>query len=243
MRIPKSSFLFTTPIAHRGLHDAAADIPENSYAAFSRAIGYGYAIETDVRLSSDGKLILFHDDDLFRMTGEYGHTDNKTEKELSLLRLGGTNEKIPLFEEFLEFIDGKSPLLIEIKPNNGRKEIVRNLLCALKNYKGEFALQSFDPRYVWEIKNRAPEILRGQLGCFYEKFTPQRYLVQHMNLNRFTKPDFISYNIENLPYKPARRKDTLLLGWTIRTQEKYELAKKLVDNIIFENIRPGSHAR
>ena len=102
MRIPKDNFLLTTPIAHRGLHDAEQKIPENSYAAFSRAMQEGYAVETDARLTRDGKLILFHDDDLFRMTGVKGKTDDMTADELSELTLGGTGERIPLFAEFLQ---------------------------------------------------------------------------------------------------------------------------------------------
>lgn len=238
MRIPKDSFLVTTPIAHRGLHDAGLKIPENSCAAFARAMQEGYAVETDVRLTRDGKLILFHDDDLFRMTGKKGKTDDMTADELSALRLGGTDERIPRFAEFLEFIGGKIPLLIELKPSGRRKELVCKVLETLQNYKGEFALQSFDPRLLWQVKNRAPHILRGQLGCFYEKFTPQWYVVKHMNLNAFTKPDFISYKIADLPYKPAKRKDTLLLGWTVRTEQEYDRIKNIADNVIFENIRP-----
>lgn len=126
----------------------------------------------------------------------------------------------------MEFIGGKIPLLIELKPSGRRKELVCKVLETLQNYKGEFALQSFDPRLLWQVKKRAPHILRGQLGCFYEKFTPQWYVVKHMNLNAFTKPDFISYNIADLPYKPAQRKDTLLLGWTVRTEQEYERIKK-----------------
>lgn len=238
MRIPKDNFLLTTPIAHRGLHDAEQKIPENSYAAFSRAMQEGYAVETDVRLTRDGKLILFHDDDLFRMTGEKGKTNDMTADELSELTLGGTGERIPLFAEFLQFTGGKVPLLIELKTGGNREELVCKVLGSLKDYKGEFALQSFDPRLLWQVKKRAPQILRGQLGCFYEKFTPSRYVVKHMNLNAFTEPDFISYNIADLPYKPAQRKDTLLLGWTVRTEQEYGRVKNIVDNVIFENIRP-----
>ena len=238
MRIPKSSFLYTTPIAHRGLHDARAGIPENSYAAFSRAACEGYAIETDVHLTADGQIAVFHDDDLLRMTGERGGICGKTFRQLSELRLLGTEERIPLFSEFLEFIGGKVPLLIEIKPDESRKELVEKTLATLKHYKGEFALQSFDPRCVWQIRQSAPEIPRGQLGCFYKKFTPKWYVVKHMTLNPFTRPDFISYNIEDLPYPPARRKNALLLCWTVRTQEEYERAKGIADNVIFENIRP-----
>lgn len=238
MRISEDSFLLTTPIAHRGLHDAAAGVPENSYAAFSRAVSGGYAIEIDVHFSADRQIVVFHDDSLLRMTGEDAAVAEKTAKELSALRLGGTQERIPLFAEFLEYIGGKAPLLIEIKDQSGRKGLTEQTVRLLSRYKGEYALQSFNPLYLLEMKKYAPSVLRGQLACSYEKFTPKRYVVKNMNLNPLTKPDFISYCTEDLPFRKARRKETALLAWTVRTQDEYERIKGIADNVIFENIRP-----
>lgn len=109
MRIPKDSFLVTTPIAHRGLHDAEQNIPENSCAAFARAMQEGYAAETDVRLTRDGKLILFHDDDLFRMTGEKGKTDDMTADELSALASAGQTSAYPALPNFWNLSAEKFP--------------------------------------------------------------------------------------------------------------------------------------
>lgn len=237
MRIQKDSFLLTTPIAHRGLHDAALGIPENSYAAYARAAEEGYAIEIDVHLTADGQIAVFHDGTLRRMTGAPGKIQEKTFRELSSLRLLDTDERIPLFNELLEFIGGKVPLLIEIKDHNP-KELTAKTIEALQNYRGEFALQSFDFRCLLRAKKIAPALLRGQLGGFSAKFSIPNYIVKHMNMNAFTSPDFISYNIENLPYRPARRQGTVLLGWTVRTQVQYDRVKDIVDNVIFENIRP-----
>ncbi len=239
MRIHADSFLLKTPIAHRGLHDAGAGIPENSYAAFAAAVREGYAIELDVRFSSDGKIVVFHDDSLARMTGENADVAQKTYGELSSLRLLETQEHIPLFEEVLESVDGKVPLLIELKDQHGRKGLTQGTISALKNYKGEFALQSFHPLYLLEMKKLAPDILRGQLGCFYQKFSFSRYIVKNMNLHALTDPDFISYNIDDLPFRKARKKGTALLGWTVRTQEEYNRVRPIVDNFIFEKIRPA----
>ena len=152
MRIPENSFLRTTPIAHRGLHDIKKGIPENSYAAYQAAIDKNYAIEMDVRFSKYGKLVVFHDDTLDRITEAKGPAISKTRNELLELHLQGTQQKIPVFEEFLEFVGGKAPILIELKNVPERKDLVRATLAALKNYKGEFALQSFQPKYVYQMK-------------------------------------------------------------------------------------------
>lgn len=238
MRIPDDSFLKNTPIAHRGYHDQSLNIPENSYAAFDRAINFGYAIETDVRFTKDGKIVLFHDDTLNRMTDGTGKVYDKTFEELQRYTLGSSEEKIPEFNDFLNYINGRVPLLIEIKHQPERSDLVSKTIDCLKNYKGEFALQSFHPLYVLEMKKAAPQILRGQLATFMEKFSLKNHIIKNMNLNFITKPDFISYNSQNLPFSKAKKKDKLLLAWTVRTEEEYYRVSPYVDNVIFENIRP-----
>lgn len=238
MRIPKTSFLRTRPIAHRGLHDDGRTMPENSFAAFENAIAHGYAIETDVHLSADGVAVVFHDDTLERMTNGEGRIESKTYEQLAALTLRGSDERIPRFDEFLRRVGGRAPLLIELKTSDRRKELVRRVLLDLKDYTGEFALQSFDPRILHLLKKQAPQLLRGQLASFYQKFSIRNYVVKHMCLNFWTKPDFISYNIADLPYPKARRRGRLLLGWTARTAEEYLRVKPIIDNVIFEHIRP-----
>ncbi len=240
MRIPKDSFLLTTPIAHRGAFDENAGIPENSISAFERAIALGYAIETDVRTTKDGALVLFHDAELRRMTGQDGIVRKTTLSELKELSLGGGKEKIPTFSEFLELVNGKTPLLIEIK-DVPRKSPVKEVLRALEGYRGEFALQSFHPLYINEIRKRAPHILRGQLGCGSEHFSPRNYFLKQMPLHALTKPDFISYDVRTLPsarVAALRENGTLVLGWTVRSEEERERIRPYTDNIIFEKITP-----
>ena len=240
MRIPKNSFLRGTPIAHRGLHNVAEGVPENSYAAFEKAIALGYAIETDVRLTKDGALVLFHDDSMERLTGESGEVRAHTLEELRRIRLLGADEPIPEFREFLKKIDGRAPLLIELKNEPCRKEFVQKVLAVLDGYKGEFALQTFEPRILAQIKKQAPHILRGQLACANcgEKSALRRWIIRYMPFNAANKPDFISYCSADLPYRRAKRRGALLLCWTVRDADEYLRVKPMTDNVIFERIRP-----
>ncbi len=238
------SFLKDIPIAHRGLHDGnvlGGDIPENSKKAFERAIERGYTIEMDVRLSKDNKIIVFHDDDLVRMTGVNGKVVDYTYEELQNFSLNKTEEKIMLFCDFLKLVDGKVPLLIELKDMPKKRGFVKMVYEELKGYNGKFAIQSFNPLYVRKIKKLDKTILRGQLATLIVPSNISWFnsmVISKMLLNFITKPDFISFDIRGLPYKKARRKNTLLLGWTIRTEEDYKKAVKYVDNIIFEHINP-----
>lgn len=243
----QNSFLTQTPIAHRGLHDA--NKPENSFAAFQAAIEQGYAIETDVRISKDHRLIIFHDDSLFRMTGLNQAAENLTANELSMLRLGGSREKIPLFSEFLEAVGGKTPLLIEIKnvPNIDTKEFIAQISNALDGYSGEYAVQSFVPFYVQEMKKRRPDVPCGILGTAQsskEDFNGsplwriKARVIKNMSFNKRIKPDFISYHAPDYPQKSTEKFKGIKLAWTVRSVTEEKAARNFADNIIFENYLP-----
>ena len=116
--------------AHRGLHDATR--AENSLSAFAAAADAGFAIELDVRLSSDGVLMVFHDDTLERMTGVGGRVDSKTAEELHSIRLGNTEDTIPTFDEVLGLVDGRVPLLVEIKEDAGKYGVTEKTVETLK---------------------------------------------------------------------------------------------------------------
>ena len=139
----KKSWLFSRPIAHRGLH--GIDAPENSLAAFGKAIEAGFPIEIDVRPIDDGTVVVFHDDKLTRMTDLDGYVCNMTKSDLEKVRLRNSDERIPTFKEVLEFVDGRTPLLIEIKNDSTVGQLERDTLELLSSYKGEYAVQSFNP--------------------------------------------------------------------------------------------------
>ncbi len=233
MRIDKDCWLLNKPIAHRGLWGNG--VPENSTRAYEQAAEKKIPIEIDVHLTADGKLVSFHDDDLFRVTGEKGLIWSKTLKELKKLKLSESEYSVPTLNEVFEIAKGKSPLLIEFK-NQPAKAFLQTAIDALKNYNGEFAVQSFNPFYIYETRKRAPEFIRGILadGFCQEESAVKRWVVKKMPFNFLAKPDFISYNYECLPLKKSKRKHAALLAWTLTDEQAYLKIKNECDNVIYE---------
>ena len=236
-----NSWLVKDYIAHRGLHNT--HLPENSLGAFANAINQGYAIELDVQQIADGTVIVFHDYSLSRMTGKDGYTKNLIKAELSSYTLANTEYCIPTLAEVLELVDGQVPLLIEIKNEGKVGSLEKATYELLKDYNGDFAIQSFNPYSLEWFKNNAPHIWRGQLSSFFKgenlSFT-KRITLKCMLLNKKVScPDFISYNVDNLPnFYVNRFKKLPLLAWVVRSQTEYMKAVKHCDNIIFEGFEP-----
>lgn len=237
MRISDNHWLLNTPIAHRGLW--GEDIVENSLIAYKNAVDKGFAIEIDLWASKDGTLFSFHDDNLLRMTGVDKKIYDCDDEFLKSLKLGNSDQKIPTFREVLFTVNGKVPLLIEIK-DQPDKFIVERVLDELDEYQGGFAIQSFNPKYMQKVKKIAPHVIRGVLGTNYvEGVSPFiRFVLKHMPLNHKVKPDFISYNKLGLPLKKRKTKNKIVLGWTIQSKEEIEKYKDYFDNFIFEFFIP-----
>ena len=237
MRIPADSWLRKTPVAHRGLW--TDEIPENSIPAYENAIAHGYAIEIDVYMTTDGEIIVIHDSELTRLTGVNGKTYEKSYAEISKLTILGTEEKIPTLKEVLSVVDGKVPLLIEIK-NGQSKNTVDKVVEILSTYHGEFAIQSFDPTFINRVKKLAPHFIRGVLGSPDLKETTKfkAWIVEKMPLNFLCKPDFISYYHKAFPLKKRKAKNKVVIAWTITSKQDYEKVKEFTDNIIFEKFTP-----
>ena len=164
---------------------------------------------------------------------------NKTLKELKALRLNQTLEQIPTFDEVLEICQNKVPILIEIK-NQPNKQVVDKVVERLKNYKGEFAIQSFNPFYINRVKKLAPEFLRGILCDTFnlDKSRIVRYIVRKTPLNFICKPDFLSLNYKSLPIKLRRAKKYPKIAWTVTSQQIADKVKPYSNNMIFENFLP-----
>ncbi len=242
MRIAKDHWLKNSTIAHRGLHD---DIhPENSMSAFIAGMEKGLPIEIDVHLTLDGEVVIFHDHNTLRVCGVDAEIEKMTYEEIKKLRLSGSDEQIPLLKELAKITT--TPILCELK-NLTKKvgPLESATLEILKESGCEFAIQSFNPfSLIWFATN-APEILRGQLSTFYEeaKRSVRRYMLKSMWYNKKAKPDFISYDEVNMPNKYVtkycrKHPETAKLVWTVRSQQRQEELKALVDSFIFEDYMP-----
>ena len=238
------SWIIETPIAHRGLDNGS--IPENSMAAFLNAIEKGYTIELDVQFTKDKELIVFHDDDLSRLTNDNRKVKDVNYQELKNLKLENTDEKIPTLKEVVEMVDNQVPLIIEIKDGEDIIGLSEKTYNIMKNYKGRYAIQSFNPFILEWFKNNASEVIRGQLsGTFREdaeslKFY-EKFVLKNLLLNFKSKPNFIAYELDgvnNLSVKLLKGRNYPIISWTIENEEDMKKAYESTDNIIFDNILP-----
>ena len=235
MKIEKNHWLYTRFIAHRGLW--GKDIPENSLLSYEEAIKNNYAIEVDLYETKDKHIVCIHDSNLLRLTGVNNFVYELTLNELNALNILGTGEKIPTLSETLALCENKAPLLIELK-NQPSKTFIKNTLKILKNYKGEFAIQSFNPFYINKVKRLAPKFIRGVLASNTPdtKKVLEKFIVKRMPFNFLCRPHFISYEHSGLPIK--NKKGLPVIAWTVRSKNDYEKVKPFVDNIIFEDFIP-----
>lgn len=222
-------------ISHRGIHDNIK-IFENTKEAIKLAKDKNYIIEIDIHLTKDNQIIVFHDYNTKRITKkdmiieEFNYNDLNKQNIIH----------IPLLKEILKLINGKVPLLIEIKQENKVGKLEQNLMNILKDYKGEYAIQSFNPKVLYWFKRNYPNIKRGQLSCKYKnKKIPktEKYILSNMLFNFITKPNFISYKYNELSIKKIRKyqnKNIKVLAWTITNKQDYNKYIKLYDNLICE---------
>ncbi len=239
--------MLNTHYAHRGLHNSKAGVPENSMVAFKAALSKGYGAEFDLHLTADKQLAVIHDASLKRTAGEDVNVFDLTADELQNYRLEGTDEKIPMFSEVLELFDGKVPLIIELKTDKGNAaELCEYTLEALKDYKGEYCIESFDPRCILWLKKNKPEIIRGQLS---QNFLKDKYKGFFFNLfltslvtNAATRPDFVAFNHKHKKALPFLLFTKVWQGqgiaWTIRSSEELQNAADDGYPVIFENLEP-----
>lgn len=232
--------------AHRGLHDS--EKAENSMSAFKAAKEAGFGIELDVRLSKDGELMVFHDDNLSRMVGNPGKVVDFTAEELGNMSLLGTEDGIPTLRQVLDLIDGAVPLLIEIKMSTSESGVAEKLIEVIEGYKGEFIVESFNPFALRTVKNLRPDIMRGFLSSVYMK--SEKYkgkllyrLLQNLLFNFLMRPDFIAYEkdghtVPNLRFV-RRVFGTPLIAWTVKSQEEEDkVVSHGFDTVIFEDYIP-----
>ena len=232
--------------AHRGLHKQG--VPENSLAAFCAAKDASYGMELDVHLLKDGNLAVIHDSSLKRTAGADIMIEELTASELETYRLEGTEEPIPLFSQVLSLIDGKVPLIVELKSTKGNYVQLCEITCdMLESYHGPYCIESFDPRCVFWLKKHRPNVIRGQLTMDFFRSNskipaPMKFILKHQLYNFISKPDFIAYRYSdrNTLSNFVCRKFWHMQGvsWTIRNHEDFDTAVKEGWIPIFENFKP-----
>jgi len=245
----KLDWLTARPIAHRGLHDAARGIIENTVSAFAAAIDAGYGIETDVQASRDGEAMVHHDDVLGRLTDGSGPLAALTAADLARVPYRATADRMMTLGQLCERIAGRVPLVVEIKSRFTRDErLVARTAEVLKAYAGPAAAMSFDPHLVACLRRMAPALPRGvvsQRRFTHEEWSSlsawQRISMAHLLHAQETRPDFVAYRVDDLP-APATRLmrwcGAPVLTWTVRTAEQRERARQWADQMIFEGFRP-----
>lgn len=249
---PDDSALRGWLYAHRGLHDGNHAVPENSMEAFRRAVEAGYGIELDVQLTRDGMLVVHHDGSLKRVCGVDRAIRDLTYDELCRIPLPD-GSRIPLFSEVLNLVDGRTPLIVEIKHYGGAERIAAEALKFLRAYKGAFCVESFDPRAVAYFRRSAPDFIRGQLasGGKWDKGSmnfPTHLLLKYLLVNAWGRPHFVAYQCQtdgNLSMWLTKRFfRPLLAGWTLRSQQALDDARRSgYDYPIFELFTPDTQAK
>ncbi len=256
------NILTRLPFAHRGLFDNKSLIPENTVGAFKAAIEAGYGIELDVGLTSDNKVVVFHDDDLQRLCGSSLVLNHASWEDLRTFKVLQSQERIPLLRDVLQFVNGQVPLMIELKSFHSRDGFYENgklesaVAEVVENYTGRYAFKSFNPMSVVLLQNmkltqKVGKTPVGFLTCDYEKDGDFGYLSagaaklhQHLESEVAKSADFISYNIDDLTPEISEKLRCLksknksnskcMLAWTVKNEQQFLKAQKLADNIVFE---------
>ena len=218
--------------AHRGLHNS--ERAENSLSAFKAATEAGYGIELDVRLSKDGELVVFHDDTLERVTDREGRVDAYTAEELSEIKLCNTGDGIPTFREVLKLVDGRVPLLVEIKEDAGNYGVTEKTCEILREYSGDYMIESFNPLALGRVRKLLPGACRGILSQSFLKEEKYRsityFLLEILALNVVCRPHFVAFNIEHSKNAALRLVRRIFgahtLAWTVRSEAQEAVAEK-----------------
>lgn len=234
------SWLTARPIAHRGLHDLNKTCWENTLSAFERAAQRGYAIECDVHLTANGDVAVFHDDVLNRLTGTEGFIWQRTTRELAALRVGSTADHVPTLAEMLRLVDGRVPLVIELKGIPGHDgELVERVAAALRNYKGKAAIMSFDHWLIRDFSRHAPGI-PGGLTAWGDQ---DHELEAHFSMLAHGI-SFVSYSVTHLPNRFVsfvREKLAMpVITWTVRDEEAVRTTFARADQMTFEGFEPDA---
>jgi glycerophosphoryl diester phosphodiesterase len=244
-----SDWLTARPIAHRGLHDAARGVVENTASAVAAAVAAGYGIEVDLQLSRDGDAMVHHDDALGRLTEGIGRLADLSAAELRQAPFRATADRMMTLGELCDLVGARVTLVLEIKSRFDRDDrLIARVVQVLAAYAGPVAAMSFDPYVVAGLRRAAPRLRRGIVAerrfdhSEWRQMSPwQRRGMAHLLHAPMTRPDFVAYRVDDLPAPATRLARTLgapVLTWTVRTPAQRERAAQWADQMIFEGFQP-----
>jgi glycerophosphoryl diester phosphodiesterase len=238
-------WLIARPLAHRGLHDDAKGIIENTISAFAAAIAGRYGIECDLQISGDGEAMVHHDDTLGRLTEGGGRLDAMTAAELKRVEFKGTGDRMITLGELCDFVAGRTALLIELKSPHADRRLAACAADVLSGYRGKAAIMSFDPRQVAEVRRIAPRLPRGMAvrsHTWHDASAAPKRAIAALASALASRPQFLAYSVADLPaLLPTVTHNLLampLLAWTVRGADERQRAARYADQMIFEGFRP-----
>jgi glycerophosphoryl diester phosphodiesterase len=247
-------WLIARPIAHRGLHDAAQGVIENTPSAFAAAIAGNYAIECDLQITSDGEAMVYHDDALDRLTEGDARLDAMTTADLKQVAFRATRDRMITLGELCDLVAGRVTLVIELKSHDdGDLRLVARAAVVLSGYTGRAAVMSFDPAQIAALRAIAPALVRGLVAESHPKIQrgngerprlsgKARQALAYIRDASHARPQFIAYSVKDLPAAVTLAAGRLLrrpiLTWTVRTEEDQRRAARWADQMIFEGFRP-----
>ena len=243
-------WLTARPIAHRGLHDAAHGVIENTATAVRDAIAAGYAVEVDVQASADGEAMVHHDDVLGRLTEGTGRLDALDAAALQRVPFRGSAERMLTLGEVCDLVDRRVTLLVELKSRfDGDQRLAARVGEVLAAYAGPAAPMSFDPWQVAAVRHKAPQLVCGIVAA---KYRPHPYWERMPFWMRHgmgylvtalpARAEFVAYGVADLPALAPRLARHVfglpLLTWAVRTEAERNTAARFADQMIFEGFRP-----
>jgi glycerophosphoryl diester phosphodiesterase len=244
--------ILARPVAHRGLHDKANGIIENTASAFRAAIAQGYGIECDLQASRDGEAMVFHDFTLDRLTEGSGRVDALSARELAGIGFREGGDRIGTLADLFDLVDGEVALVVEVKSGfDGERRIIERIAELAKRYTGPLVFKSFDPGMLIALRAAGIAQPLGIVGMAryeypdYLRLEPEEKhaLANLLHFNE-TRPDFLSWHHEALPSAaPFLSRSVIglpLMSWTIRSEEAAERARPHIDQIVFEGFRPAA---
>ena len=239
--MPGLFWLVERPVAHRGLHNAAAGIIENTPSAISAAVAGNYAIEVDLQITADGEAMVHHDDVLGRLTDGSGALASMTAAQLKQVSFKATADRMMTLSDLCDLVDGRSTLVIELKSlRDGDPRVAERAAKVLAGYRGPAVVMSFDPFLIRCIRDIAPNLVRGLVA---EKAPSGATGAGSYARDLIAaQPQFLAYSVKNLTsFWPLLARHVFrmpLLTWTVRTDSDRERAGQWADQMIFEGFRP-----